>query len=461
MLKSKGEIFNITDQDSVTICGITFSNDKEIAYRDNIKNKIVKLERQLDLWRWQNLTLEGKILIVKTFGLSQLIFSLQSTWIKLEDHAKIEDIIFRFIWKIKKDNPISSGKVKREIMKSNYDLGGLKAPDIYSIDKAIKYKNILRNKFNEEHTHPIRVICSNALFDLGLDWHAYRMTSTQKIANRSFYGVGANVHIQIGNRSLDDIKLVSQDDGVHKNYYSFIQNTILTRNRFVNTHQNNMLHRLLIYNISNLRELNNERVHPRHPNLFLDVHQIYNSFPEEWRRILNKTERIHASVTSEIPIDTNKWVKPSDVTVRQIKDCISNKKDNNNINTYLLQRHKNTFDHNQITKNPFVALRHTTKDIKVRNIQYKLLHNIYPTMSHLYKWKIKTTKLCSLCNTEETIKHAIYECPIAVSSLQIFESILGIPKLSYENVLLGCTSTITEVNKGKQSVDILLITLKQ
>jgi hypothetical protein len=74
-------LITIYDKDSVCICGITYSNDDNKSYNENITNKILKLERQLNIWRQRNLTLEGKILIVKTFGLSQLIYSLQSTTI--------------------------------------------------------------------------------------------------------------------------------------------------------------------------------------------------------------------------------------------------------------------------------------------------------------------------------------------------------------------------------------------
>jgi hypothetical protein len=50
------------------------------------------MERQLNIWRQRNVSTEGKILLVKTFGLSQLIYSLQATNIKIEEEKKIEEI---------------------------------------------------------------------------------------------------------------------------------------------------------------------------------------------------------------------------------------------------------------------------------------------------------------------------------------------------------------------------------
>ena len=134
---------------------------------------------------------------------------MQSTVIKREDLAKVEDIIFRFIWNIKKDNPIASGRIKREIIKSNHSMGGLRAPDIYNIDKAIKYKNMLRNIFNSEHKHPIQMICKNELQNYGFEWNSYTATCSRSELAGSYFGIGVGVHLDLGLKLHNDIKLVS------------------------------------------------------------------------------------------------------------------------------------------------------------------------------------------------------------------------------------------------------------
>ncbi len=63
-IKFKGTILNIVTQNTVNICGITSSNDKDLAYEQNILNKITKMERQLNIWKERNVSLEGKILLV-------------------------------------------------------------------------------------------------------------------------------------------------------------------------------------------------------------------------------------------------------------------------------------------------------------------------------------------------------------------------------------------------------------
>ncbi len=146
------ETITITSQTSVKICGITYSNDKEISYNENVLKKIIKMERQLNIWRQRNISLEGKILLVKCFGLSQLIYSLQATHIRPQEIKMIENIIYKFIWNIPSNSTRTSGKIRRETLQASVENGGLNAPNVKSLNEAIKYKHLLRCLNN---SHPI------------------------------------------------------------------------------------------------------------------------------------------------------------------------------------------------------------------------------------------------------------------------------------------------------------------
>ena len=58
-----------------------------------------------------------------------------------------------------------------------------------------------------------------------------------------------------------------------------------------------------------------------------------------------------------------------------------------------------------------------TMENKLRCFQYKVVHNILPTNSKLYKMKLRTSPSCDRCNhPHENLFHLLYECP----STQIF-----------------------------------------
>ena len=82
IVDTEGQDITIKSIESIKVCGITYSYNEDLAYQLYITDKINKLENQLKRWLCRGLSLEGKNLIVKTFGLSQLIFFMQSCEIK-------------------------------------------------------------------------------------------------------------------------------------------------------------------------------------------------------------------------------------------------------------------------------------------------------------------------------------------------------------------------------------------
>ncbi|MCE2674445.1 MAG: hypothetical protein LW635_12790, partial [Microcystis sp. 53598_E5] len=134
----------IKTSESLKICGITFSNNTDIEYQHNILEKISKLEKQIIRWLPRFLSLEGKLTIVKTFGLSQLIYSLQICEIKEVEIKLVERIIFRFLWNKKWLGNIAPDRIKRNVLKLPYEWGGLGAPDISVLNMALKTKQFLR-----------------------------------------------------------------------------------------------------------------------------------------------------------------------------------------------------------------------------------------------------------------------------------------------------------------------------
>ena len=59
-----------------------------------------------------------------------------------------------------------------------------------------------------------------------------------------------------------------------------------------------------------------------------------------------------------------------------------------------------------------VNLKHLTKDTKLLWFQYRILHRILCTNKLLFTLKIRTSPLCSICNTTaESIPQLLYFCP--------------------------------------------------
>jgi hypothetical protein len=149
-------------------------------------DKIDKLEGQLKKWMIRNLTLEGKILIVKTFGLSQLIYNMQCYGILPAELLSIERLIFKFIWskKWKESRPIE--RISRKILKNSYENGGMNAPDIEALDRSLKLKQFIRCA---SCSHQVRllqtILLNNAGYENVLNQEYFNILNDDPIISRS------------------------------------------------------------------------------------------------------------------------------------------------------------------------------------------------------------------------------------------------------------------------------------
>jgi hypothetical protein len=137
-----GKDYEIRNVDQMKICGLYFCNDPVDDH--NILSKVEKFELQLKKWMCRNLSIEGKILIIKTYGLSQLIYNLQCYGILQKELVLVERLIFRFVWSKDWSKLHVCERIKRSVLKAEYEEGGLKAPDIVCLDRSLKLKQFLR-----------------------------------------------------------------------------------------------------------------------------------------------------------------------------------------------------------------------------------------------------------------------------------------------------------------------------
>ena len=91
------------------------------------------------MWKWRNLSILGKIQIVKTFAIPKLLFKASVISISNALVKEANSIIYNFIWNGK-------DKVKRCALISDIENGGLKMLDIESMitaQRVICFKKFL------------------------------------------------------------------------------------------------------------------------------------------------------------------------------------------------------------------------------------------------------------------------------------------------------------------------------
>ena len=78
--------------------------------KENFYSKIDKMKTELNLWLSRDLTIYGKSLIVKTLGISQLVYVSSMLTVPKTVIRTVQENLFAFLWNNKKD------KIKRLVM---------------------------------------------------------------------------------------------------------------------------------------------------------------------------------------------------------------------------------------------------------------------------------------------------------------------------------------------------------
>ena len=115
--------------DKVKSLGVWLSTDQEIILKANYEEKITKLKASLGCWELHRLSLLGKITVLKSLIVSQLTYILSLLPTNQCVIDEVNTLFFKFLWDGKGD------QIKRDIMISEYEDGGLKMIDIRLLPK--------------------------------------------------------------------------------------------------------------------------------------------------------------------------------------------------------------------------------------------------------------------------------------------------------------------------------------
>ena len=124
-------------KENVNCLGISLGHNKSVCILINWDDKILKLKQTLSSWKRRNLTMIGKISIIKTTGLLKLVFSAQNTSISEEKVSEIYSILFKFLWPNKE-------RLKRKTLILPMKEGGLNMVDIESFFNSLQARWIHR-----------------------------------------------------------------------------------------------------------------------------------------------------------------------------------------------------------------------------------------------------------------------------------------------------------------------------
>ena len=149
---------NIRIKDTVKILGVYFTYNESQRKKLNFVEIFKSIKEKLQRWKWRDLTILGRIQIVKTFMTPLFMYRASLICVQKDIVMEVNRLLFQFIWKGK-------DRVKRLSLVSDIDKGGLKAPHVESI---IRSQRIMCCKiFADDQQSNWKIILSHYLKNVG------------------------------------------------------------------------------------------------------------------------------------------------------------------------------------------------------------------------------------------------------------------------------------------------------
>ena len=106
--------------EAIKILGTYFSCNSRRKEECNFIKTVSNVQNVLNLWRYRNLTLEGRIVVFKSLAISKIVFQALIALVPTHVIKALDTIQTFFLWN--NSNP----KVKHKTLCKRYENGGLK-----------------------------------------------------------------------------------------------------------------------------------------------------------------------------------------------------------------------------------------------------------------------------------------------------------------------------------------------
>ena len=377
----------------IRVLGVYMSYEKEECEKLNYEKKITKCQSLMNDWKGRNLTLIGKVQILKTFILSQFLFVTSVLAMPSRYVNQVNKMILSFLW--------GGGKVliSQKVLYRNKINGGLEVPDL---QKMLTVSNI---KWIKRY-----------LMDTTGYWK-YFLIHFLKSCN-----LDINILLQ-SNYGPKSLRMLYKIPEFYRNVlYDFIKyiETSTRRSNFLWYNQNIMIQCKPVYyrelfdvGIHNISDLYNKKGELIPFNVWV-MKGLGNHNWLKWYGLVDSVKQV-TSVTNKSCDNTNGMFL---IDKRNFMDCtskdiymqISEKKGLNTMYTPRIVNHLSLIEPvewEDIYMYPFKYL----IDSKSRDFQYRFLQDVVINRYWLEKWKIVDTNMCRLCKLYvENIAHMFWSC---------------------------------------------------
>ena len=390
----------------------------------------------LSNWSARRLTLLGRIAILKSLAVSQIVYVLSSLPTPQGVIKEINSLLYDFLWDGKSD------KIKRTEMINSYSKGGLKMIDIQSFNQSLKMK-----------------------------WVKGYLDDDNQAKWKSFFNYylerqGGNL-VFSSNLKRQDVPLLNLTDPFLTEIIEY-WSTLNYRDENLDFFSTQIWHNSLIrienrpffykswFNagVKEIRDLLDAEQNFISYNSFTAQYNIKTNYLEYYK-VVSVLKHFRKKCSSNLNNPTRKYVSllSSSNVCKKFYECIIEKKSSTPIKSQekwlsedavignLEVNWENTY------RLPFLC----TTETKLRVFQFKFLHRRVATNDFLHKIGLKEVDSCSFCNdSTKTLMHLFWYCNCTQTfwknAFRMISQNLTLTNNSFSPTLcLGLTDSISDL----------------
>ena len=388
------------NKNDIETLGVTLNGNEEDHYILNFKKRIKRFQALLNSWKCRHLSLKGKITIINTLALPSLLYLASVIHVNEKVIKEVHKIILDFIW----DGKVP--KVAHATLVQNISEGGLKLVDFESKVRALRVGWI--NRLTDSSCARWKAAPSVFYRTQDLRFFFQCNHARKNDLKPLFYN---EVH-----NALSDINIVSAPN------VTCIMNQVIWLNRYITIQNIPFLwSEWLHHGILRISDITDE-----HGNFlsvldirdkygiqcnFLNILQLRQSLPGEWRRVLSENHNCLVKGNEEILLNCNAICKPVSKCETKLYYSIFVK--NKQHPPPCIEKWKTVFagiSHNE-WPDIFTRAFKNVRETKIQSFQFRLIHRVITCNKRLYDMRMRDTPTCSYCDQVDSISHFFIHCP--------------------------------------------------
>ena len=400
--------------------GVTFCSSKSAnEVPNNWEAKVKKIKNIINAWKGRNLTMVGKIIIIKSLLASQLtyvssILNLQEKVVK-----ELNTLLYQFVWGGK-------DRVKRKTIVNDYEKGGLKMINLPDFLESLKLSWIKR--LTNETVSTWKNIAYYEFYKLSIGIDIFKCNCNYMSLNEickkemnsmnTFYRSLIEIWLKCKTiRSVDEVNNPGSEIIWNNENIKYNGKTLYFKHWIRNGYTN----------VSSLQTEDGVLKPMKHFNdkvkkiggVMLDYQTLLLSISKEWKERKSKgtNEKYpngirHNEFFYQLELCTSKIIRYSLTAAYAVKP---------NSQVFWERKFPNySFEWDKIWKNiPLYS-----NEAKLISLNWKILSNIYPTSILLKKIGKRNSSKCQECNEEDYLEHFFFNCKLVRSVWCEIESII-------------------------------------